>query len=228
MTKPAWISLQHIEKSFLDGSKNYPVLKKLNLTIHEGDFLAITGPSGSGKSTLLNILGLLDTPDHGQVLFNEQVVEYTDEVTVLQWRKEMAAMVFQQFHLLPYRSVYDNITFGLRYLNSRSLDAPEVEELLELLDLEHVQDKAARLLSGGEMQRVSIARALIRGPKLILADEPTGNLDSQNASEIMQIFQLLQSRGYSIVLSTHNPQLLPYCNRHLALEDGALNEISYA
>ena len=228
MIKQAWIALRNIEKSYLDGDRIYPVLTQLNLDIDQGDFMAITGPSGSGKSTLLNILGLLDLPDKGHLLNKQQEVDWSDELRVLQWRKETAAMVFQQFHLLPHRSVYDNINFGLRYLNSQPSDAPSIEELLALLGLHHVKDKAARLLSGGEMQRVALARALIRGPKLILADEPTGNLDTQISIEIMKLFKLLQSRGYSIILSTHDLQLLPYCNRHLSLEKGALKELQLA
>jgi putative ABC transport system ATP-binding protein len=199
------------------------VLRGVNLAIHEGEFVAITGPSGSGKSTFLNLAALLDNPTEGSVLFEGIDVSGMGEKALSEIRKRKVGMVFQNFFLLPHRSALDNVIFRFRYLDMGRAEAAErAREALDLIGITHLARQPARLLSGGEMQRVAIARAVALRPRLLLADEPTGNLDSQSAGVVMDSFRRLNDTGISVLLATHNEGLLKYCSRLLVCRDGRL------
>lgn len=214
-------------------SKDFPspqgvlrVLDNISLSVQSGEFIGITGPSGSGKSTLLNLAGLLDVPTTGQVLFEGQPVHSQNERPL---RQERIGMVFQRFHLLPERSVLDNVLFRFRYSKEppedRKLQALEWIERLGLADLTH---KPVNLLSGGEMQRVAVARAAVIRPALLLADEPTGNLDRTSGEEVMKCLAELNQQGVTIMVATHNLAWLPYCSKHYRCHGKLLEEAAAA
>jgi putative ABC transport system ATP-binding protein len=201
------------------------VLRNVNLDIYQGDFIAITGPSGSGKSTLLNLAALLDSPTSGELKFFNNNVNYLTEDDLSDIRKNQISMVFQNYNLLPRRSVLENVMFRFRYLESDPKNAEaRSRQALEHLNLETISDKSVRLLSGGEMQRVAIARAVANSPKLLVADEPTGNLDSSTTKLVMESFARLNQTGITILLVTHNENLLDYCSRHITCRDSKLYE----
>jgi putative ABC transport system ATP-binding protein len=222
---PPILSMRAVTKSYPAPSGPVPVLLHLDLDIAPGEFVAVTGPSGSGKSTLLNLAGLLDRPSSGAVVFDNRPVAGLAEAELSGIRKHAMGMVFQSFNLLPHRSVMDNVMFRFRYL-----DVPVAETrrraaaALEQVGLAPLARKPVRLLSGGEMQRVAIARATAWPPRLLLADEPTGNLDEGSAHTVMELFARLHRQGMTIVMATHNLQLLGYCQRRLACHQGRVTE----
>jgi len=194
----------------------------VDLEIQAGEFCVITGPSGSGKTTLLNLAALLDVPTRGHLAFEGESIGPGDTRRAREIRRERIGMIFQQFHLLPHRSVLDNVRFRFRYLKDEARD--RADAVLDELGLSAVKHQKARLLSGGEMQRVAIARALVHPPRLIVADEPTGNLDAATVADVMRAMAQLHGRGIAVLLVTHNPALLPYATRHLVCEDGGIHE----
>lgn len=220
------ISLQHIDKSFpMELGGEQQVLFDINIEIHAGEFVAIMGPSGSGKSTCMNIIGALDTPTSGVYeLYGRDVTGLTsDELAVV--RNEHIGFVFQQFNLLSKRSVLDNVMLPLMY---RGLPMDErirrAREMLKRVGLEKFESYLPTQLSGGMKQRVAIARALAGNPKLILADEPTGALDSKMGNEILQFFkQLNRDLGITIVMITHEFDIAKYANRLIHIRDGKIN-----
>ena len=217
------LDLRGVTKSFDTPRGDVCVLNTVDFTVQEGEFVAITGPSGSGKSTLLNLAALLDHPTRGKISLLGQDVSTFDDVALSNLRKTMIGMVFQKFCLLPHRSVEDNVAFRYRYLDVDTTEAHRrAKVMLEKVGLSHVATQPVRLLSGGEMQRVAIARAVVVRPKLLLADEPTGNLDQTSAHTVMEIFQQLHQEGLSVLLATHNEDLLSYCSRHVRCRDGSL------
>ena len=198
------------------------VLRDIRFTLPAGGFLAITGPSGSGKSTLLHLCGLLDHPTTGALRFRGADTGRLAPEETAALRARYIGTVFQRFHLLPHRSVLDNVLFRYRYVDADPRDARRrANELLERLGLAGHRDQPARLLSGGEMQRVALARALVLPPALVLADEPTGNLDADAGRTVMAILRALPAEGCAVILATHNPALLEGCTHHLALESGS-------
>jgi len=203
--------------------KEYGTLRALNgvsFDIQPGEWIALMGPSGSGKTTLINILGGLDTATSGRVTVNGQDITRLGESDLVRYRAEKIGFVFQQFHLVPYLTALENVMLA-QYFHSITDESQAVETLkrVGLADrLEHLPST----LSGGEQQRVAIARALINQPKLILADEPTGNLDSKTGVEIMALFDELHSKGNTIVLVTHEPDIAEYAHRVVHIRDGEI------
>ena len=219
------LDMHGVTKSFATARGAVRVLNAVDFTMKEGEFVAITGPSGSGKSTLLNLAALLDHPSGGRILFSGHDVSTIDVVALSELRKTMIGMVFQKFCLLPHRSAEDNVAFRYRYVDVERDEAHRrARSALETMGLLHLAAQPVRLLSGGEMQRVAIARAVALRPKLLLADEPTGNLDREAAHTVMEAFQRLHWEGISVLLATHNESLLPYCSRHVVCRDGSLEE----
>ena len=198
-------------------------LDHVDLTIGDGDFVAVMGPSGSGKSTLMNILGCLDTPDEGRYRFEESSVDALDDAALSRIRNEKIGFVFQSFHLLPRMTALENVMLPLRYSDR---DASELRdravELLTRLGLADRLDHRPNQLSGGQRQRVAIARSLINSPPLLLADEPTGNLDSRTSEEIMELFEELNHQGQTILMVTHEEEIAAHAKRTIRMRDGKI------
>lgn len=224
-TRPV-LQMRGVAKRFPTATGSVEVLRGVDVAIAPGSFVAITGPSGSGKSTFLNLAALLDTPTGGEVFFDGDDVSRLTERELCALRKQHLGMVFQKFCLLPHRTALDNVLFRFRYLD---LDRARARALaMEALETVGLRDHAAqpvRLMSGGEMQRVAIARAVAQPPRLLVADEPTGNLDRDAAASVMECFRRLHGRGITVLLVTHNEQLLPYATRHLACRLGRLEDV---
>ena len=217
------IHLENIQKSYFMGNQGIPVLKGINLDIFKNEYVALMGPSGSGKSTLMNILGCLDSPTAGQYILNEKDVSKLTDNDLAEVRKKYIGFVFQQFNLLPRLSAAENVALPLVYAGigkkERLQRAKEVLDKVGLADRSHHKPNE---LSGGQMQRVAIARALINNPAIILADEPTGNLDSKTSSEVMDIFSKIQASGNTVILVTHEEEIATYAKRIVRLRDGII------
>jgi putative ABC transport system ATP-binding protein len=219
------LKLRDVRKIFSSEPDNVTVLNGLDFDIQQGEFVMITGPSGSGKSTFLHIAALLDRADHGLLEYNGQNLEDLNEVELAKLRAKHIGTVFQRYALLSNRSAIDNVRFRFRYLNGSERPADKQAELaLKRVGLDHVAQRPVRVLSGGESQRVAIARAIANQPSLLIADEPTGNLDARSTEVIMDIFRDLNADGLGVMMVTHNLELLPYSSRHLVLRDGRLME----
>jgi len=220
------LSFQQVVKEFPAPSGVVRVLHDVTTTIRAGDFVAITGPSGSGKSTFLHLAGMLDRPTSGTILLLGQNITGLSDRALSALRGDKLGVVFQKFCLLPRRSVLDNVLFRFRYASTQPKNALQhARNALALVGLAPIEKRRARLLSGGEMQRVAIARAVALQPRVLLADEPTGNLDPASAAEVMDCFRRLNAEhGITVLLATHNPALLTYCNRHVRFEAGTLRE----
>jgi len=210
-------------RSFHVGDSTVHALDHVDLRIEEGDFVAVMGPSGSGKSTLMNILGCLDTPDGGHYRLLGQEVAQLDDERLSAIRNRSVGFVFQSFHLLPRMTALENVLLPLRYSDAdlaqgrrRALD------LLERLNLADRMDHRPNQLSGGQRQRVAIARSLINEPPLILADEPTGNLDSRTSAEIMDLFGELNRRGQTLLMVTHEEEIAAHARRLIRMRDGRI------
>jgi putative ABC transport system ATP-binding protein len=218
------VEATNLEKTYRDRQGQLvPVLTRLSLQVAPGEFLAISGPSGSGKSTLLNILGCLDRPDAGSYTFDGQQVDEWPERSRAELRNRRIGFVFQKFHLLPFLSVKENIELPFLYLKTGiEPDGNRVEELLNFMGLDGKQQRYPSELSAGEQQRVAIARALVLGADLILADEPTGNLDPDTARGVIELFERLILRGTTVLLVTHDPIMAARAHRHLHLSGGRL------
>lgn len=195
-------------------------LKDVSLTVGRGEWIAVMGPSGSGKTTLVNMLGALDRPTSGQVLFDGRDISALTPAELAVFRRENVGLIFQQFHLVPYLSALENVMLA-QYLHSMA-DAAEARQALESVGLGERLHHRPGQLSGGEQQRVCIARALINHPKLILADEPTGNLDEQNAALVMGLLTKLYNAGHTIIMVTHSPELGRLANRRFELRHGSV------
>ncbi|MEE8575353.1 MAG: ABC transporter ATP-binding protein [Thermodesulfobacteriota bacterium] len=215
------LEMRDISKSFPSPNGRVEVLRSVNLSLAEGEFVAITGPSGSGKSTLLHLAAMLDRPSTGTVSFDDQDLSNLNDAKVCDLRKQKIGMVFQKYCLLPRRSVFDNVLFRFRYLSYDRAEAKKrSEQAIETVGLTGISERPVRLLSGGEMQRVAIARAIASPPKLLIADEPTGNLDRSSANAVMECFDKLNRTGITILMVTHNDSLLHFSTRHLRCRDG--------
>ena len=216
------ILLRNIRKSFTRPDQGrLEVLKGIDCDIPAGEFVAVVGPSGSGKSTLMNILGLLDQPDEGEYTLGGETVSGLDSTARARIRNRKIGFVFQQFHLLPRTTAVENVELPLVYSDAAQPEKQAVNALCRV-GLEHRLDHYPGQLSGGQQQRVAIARALVTDPELILADEPTGNLDQEATDEIMELFRELHRGGRTIVLITHDMQLARLCTSVLRIEQGRL------
>lgn len=217
------IHLENIQKSYFMGTQAIPVLKGIDLDIFKNEYVALMGPSGSGKSTLMNILGCLDTPTGGKYILNGHDVSKMIDDDLAAVRNREIGFVFQQFNLLPRLTAAENVALPLVYAGvtkkERTERAMDVLQKVGLADRSHHKPNE---LSGGQCQRVAIARALINNPSLILADEPTGNLDSRTSDEIMAIFGAIQSAGNTVVLVTHEEDIAMHAKRIVRLKDGVV------
>lgn len=217
----AIIHLEDIQKSYFMGSQALPVLKGINLDIFKNEYVALMGPSGSGKSTLMNIIGCLDSPTAGTYVLNNKDVSKMADDDLAEVRNKDIGFVFQQFNLLPRLTAAENVALPLVYAGigkkERNERAMAVLAQVGLADRSHHRPNE---LSGGQIQRVAIARALVNNPAIILADEPTGNLDSKTSEEVMHIFGKIQAAGNTVVLVTHEEDIAGYAKRVVRLRDG--------
>lgn len=220
-TNESILELSGIKREFPSASGCVQALRSASLKVREKEFIALTGPSGSGKSTLLNIAALLDTPSKGNRIFLGKDTNGMHDSELAEMRKYSVGMVFQSYHLLPHRTVLENIMFRFRYLNTPALQVKKLAiEAIELTGLKDIMYRSAYLLSGGEMQRAAIARSIVNRPALLVADEPTGNLDRKSAEAVMKCLSNLNEIGTTILMVTHNESILDYCTRHIFCKDG--------
>lgn len=224
MSKKSLIKIHKLYKEFNTDGVITKVLHEISFEIAQGAFVAIMGPSGSGKSTLMHILGFLDRPTSGEFLFkNEDTAKFNDE-RLAHLRNQEVGFVFQQFNLLPRTSVFDNVKLPLTYAKKMSNTKKDeaVKKAIDAVGLTHRINNLSNQLSGGEKQRVAIARALVNEPSVIFADEPTGNLDSKNGGQIMEILEKLNDNGKTIILVTHEKYTAEYSERIIFLRDGLI------
>lgn len=225
------IELRNLTKNYLLGDVEVPVLKGISMTIYEGTLLALMGPSGGGKSTLMNILGFLDTPSGGQYLLDGRDVTTLSSNARADLRNERIGFVFQNFNLLARTSALKNVMMPLEYSHIKESHKERrawAEHLLERVGLKDRMDHHPSQMSGGQQQRVAIARALVNRPKILFADEPTGNLDSKTSEEVLQMFQELNAKeGLTIVLVTHSPEVGAFAKEAYHIKDGLMVDGTY-
>ena len=219
------LELKNIYKNYIQGTMEVPVLKDINLCVEEGEYVAIMGPSGSGKSTLMNIIGCIDKPTSGTYLLDDVEIEKCKDKELSEVRNQKIGFVFQNFNLLPRQSALDNVALPLQYakvpIKKRKHKAKEMLEMVDLAD--RVSFKPTQL-SGGQKQRVAIARAMVADPKILLADEPTGALDSKSGLQVMELFDTLHKQGVTIIMITHSDEIASYADRVVKIIDGELYE----
>ena len=215
------IELQNIQRHFRMGQEVVKALRGIDLSIEKGEYVALMGPSGSGKSTLMNLLGALDTPTAGKYHLNGQEVEKLTDAELAEIRNKEIGFVFQTFNLLPRTTALENVALPLIYAGkSKSQRIKRAKDVLTQVGLEDRMTHKPNELSGGQRQRVAIARALVNKPSIILADEPTGNLDSKTSDEIMELFDELYKKGNTIILVTHEEDIATHAKRIIRLKDG--------
>lgn len=215
------IQIKQLKKVYRTDEVETVALNAINLMVDKGEFVAIMGPSGCGKTTLMNILGLLDEPDSGSFIFNGIEIAHFSESQRVQLRKQNIGFVFQNFNLIDELTVYENVELPLIYTGHKSSERKKmVTEVLERMQLMHRRSHYPQQLSGGQQQRVAVARAVVNKPALILADEPTGNLDSKNGNEVMQLLTELNEQGTTIVMVTHSEHDAKYSHRIIRMLDG--------
>lgn len=221
------LQLQSVSRSYRKRGTSVFALREVTLDVKQGEFVAVWGPSGSGKSTLLNIMGTLDYASEGQYLFGGQnVTNYSDE-EISRFRAANIGFIFQSYNLLPHLSAWENVALPARYTGQRFSKVEGKARAVELLEQVGLSERADHLpteLSGGEEQRVAIARALMNNPQVILADEPTGNLDSKNHTAMLEMLQVLHAQGKTLLVVSHNPEVVGIAQRTIRLKDGILAE----
>lgn len=220
------IDVKGIHKRYQSGDTSVHALRGVSLQIEPGEFTAIAGPSGSGKSTLLNIVGCLDQPDEGSIRIDDTDLTRADKTERADFRRQSLGFIFQSFNLIPVLTAYENVAFVLSLLG---LESKEVErrtvDLLREVGLEGMEHRRPSKLSGGQQQRVAIARALIKGPRIVLADEPTANLDSETGRAILELMRQLNERhGTTFIFSTHDHMVMEFARRLVHLRDGEIGE----
>jgi len=221
----ALIEVKNLEKIYFDEGTETPALKGVSFSIGEGEFVAVTGPSGSGKSTLMHLLGFLDRPSGGEYRFEGKTINELSDEELARVRNKKFGFVFQNFNLLGRTNVLENVKLPLLYSGlGESVQDKLAREAIEAVGMNHRISHLPSQLSGGERQRVAIARAICQNPKVIFADEPTGNLDSKSGEVIMKILQLLNKIGHTILLVTHETYTAQYAQRILKMKDGEIKE----
>ncbi|RUO39230.1 ABC transporter ATP-binding protein [Pseudidiomarina aestuarii] len=220
------LRMQNIRKIFKTEMVETHALRDFNLEVEEGDFVAVTGPSGSGKTTFLNVAGLLETFDGGDYLLDGQSVKGMNDTQLARLRNEKIGFIFQSFNLLPDLNLFDNVDVPLRYRGFKAAERKRrIEEALEVVGLASRMKHLPAQLSGGQQQRVAIARALAGRPRFLLADEPTGNLDSQMATSVLDLMQEINNQGTTIIMVTHDPMLAKRASRNIFVRDGQVSEV---
>jgi putative ABC transport system ATP-binding protein len=219
------ISVSHVKKVYNTGDVETVALDDISFSIKKGEFVAIVGPSGSGKSTLMHIIGALDTPTSGNYVLDNQDVSKLSKDELAEIRNKKIGFVFQAFNLLPRTTAVKNVALPMMYAGiPKNERLKKAEELLKEVGLEDRMNHTSSQLSGGQMQRVAIARALSMNPAIILADEPTGNISTAQAQEIMRILQSLQKQGHTIVIITHEPSIAAFAQRTIHIKDGKIDK----
>ena len=221
------IDLRNINKTYRNGDQELKVLKNINLTVEEGEFVAIMGPSGSGKSTLMNIIGMLDRPSTGEYFLENEDVANLGDKKLAKVRNNQIGFVFQQFFLLSKLNALENVELPLIYAGvSQGSRKNLAKQYLEKVDLGTRMTHLPSELSGGQKQRVAIARALVNNPSIILADEPTGALDTKTGEQIMELLMELNAEGKTIIMVTHEPEIAAYAKRQIVIRDGVISSDS--
>jgi putative ABC transport system ATP-binding protein len=215
------LEIKNISKVYGEGTAKVVALNNVSLLVNEGDFMAVMGPSGSGKSTLLNIIGGLDHISSGEVILDGKRIDSLDENALVDIRRGKIAYVFQQYHLIPSLTALENVLLPLTFCGANN-KGQKASSILKRVGLEKRAEHKPSQLSGGEQQRVAIARALVNDPSLILADEPTGNMDRKTGKEILALFEQLNKEGRSIVMVTHDPEIAGYAKEVVVLQDGQI------
>lgn len=222
----ALIELQHIEKHYKMGNELILALSEVNLSIEKNEYVALMGPSGSGKSTLMNILGCLDTPTSGTYILNNQDVSKMHDNQLAEIRNKEIGFVFQTFNLLPKLTALENVMLPMLYAGKPKAEREAIaKKVISHVGLENRMNHKPNELSGGQRQRVAVARALVNNPSIILADEPTGNLDSKTSSEIMSLFAEIHQNGNTIILVTHEEDIARNAQRIIRMKDGTIEKI---
>ncbi len=219
------LQLKNIYKNYNQGNMEVPVLKDINLSVEEGEYIAIMGPSGSGKSTLMNIIGCIDTPTSGEYLLDDNVINNYKDKDLSEVRNKKIGFVFQNFNLLPRLSAIDNVALPLQYGKIGKKQRKEMcTKVLTMVGLEDRMNFKPTQLSGGQKQRVAIARAMVNNPRILLADEPTGALDSKSGKQVMDLFDKLHQEGVTIIMITHADEIANRAKRVIKIIDGELIE----
>ena len=222
------IDIQGITKTYVNGKLSVPVLHRIDLVVNKGEFVSIMGPSGSGKSTFMNILGCLDRPTTGSYRLNGDEVATLSDDELAYVRNKQIGFVFQSFNLLTKLTALENVALPMIYAGvNKKMRIERASQLLQSVGLDERMDHLPSELSGGQRQRVAIARALANNPAIIMADEPTGNLDSKSTIDVMNIFRGLHDEGRTILLVTHEPDIATYASRNVVLKDGIIVEDSF-
>ncbi len=222
----ALLELKGVKKIYQQGKIEVPALRGIDLKVETGEFTTLFGPSGSGKTTLLNLIGCLDRPTEGTILFDGQDLETLDKKDLAMIRRKHIGFVFQSYNLIPVLTAYENVEFAIRLLHEHSNKELEdkVMKILADVGLEGLENRRPNELSGGQKQRVAIARALVKEPKLILADEPSANLDSKTSEEVLAVMaKMTQELGTTFIFSTHDPLVMDYARRLLEIRDGVIS-----
>lgn len=216
------LEIRSVSKTYGEGSAKVVALNNISMRVDDGDFVAITGPSGSGKSTLLNVIGGLDRVSSGEVFLDGARIDNLDEGDLVDIRRREIAYIFQQYHLIPSLTALENVLLPLTFCGSGKSDEERAAEILRRVGLEKRVKHKPSQLSGGEQQRVAIARALVNSCSLILADEPTGNVDQKTGMEILDLFQQMNDDGHTIIMVTHSPDIARRAKRIVVLRDGEI------
>ncbi len=218
------ISIKNVSRNYKTGDTVVKALKQVSLEINDGEFLSIAGPSGSGKTTLLNLIGCIDTIDAGEIIINGEAVTQMGKKEMTEYRRNNLGFIFQTYNLIPVLSAYENVAFVLSILNVGEKEVKErTLSILKEVGLEGMEDRRPGKLSGGQQQRVAIARALIKNPQIVVADEPTANLDSKTGEEILKIMQKMNEKyGTTFIFSTHDQMVMDYGSRLIQLHDGSI------